>query len=300
MPGAAATSSRSPASLLSRMRSGFFASRSRLSGDSASACAPKWATSAARHAMPRLGVAQRVQLEHNLVDDTQLAEQLRAHRDQFDVGRRLGRADDLGVELVELAITALLRALVAEQRAVGGELHRRELLPAVRDISAADAGGELGAQRQRFAAAVVERVHLLRHDVGRLAERAGEDAGELEHRHVDAAEAVQLAHAVERLDHRIEARDVVAIEVLRAPDPLHFVCHARGDRGSDARGLAERLKADDTADQPGQQREARPVGGLVIDRDAEYRRPRRADAGPDRIGRTERDRPRGIGERAPC
>ena len=37
-------------------------------------------------------------------------------REQLDVGGRLGGADDLGVELVELAEAALLRALVAEER----------------------------------------------------------------------------------------------------------------------------------------------------------------------------------------
>ena len=53
-----------------------------------------------------------------------------AEREQFDVRLRLGGADDLGVELVELAEAALLRALVAERRTVRRDLERRELLPA--------------------------------------------------------------------------------------------------------------------------------------------------------------------------
>ena len=74
----------------------------------------------------------------------------------IDVGGGLGRADDLGVELVELAEAPLLRPLVAEGRAVGGELERRELLPAFAEIGAADAGGEFGPKREQLAAAVLE------------------------------------------------------------------------------------------------------------------------------------------------
>ena len=77
-------------------------------------------------------VAERVELERHALD-AELGQQLRAEREQFDVGLRLARADDLGVELVELAEAALLRALVAEGGAVGRDLERRELLPAFAD-----------------------------------------------------------------------------------------------------------------------------------------------------------------------
>ena len=43
-------------------------------------------------------------------------------RKNLDVGLRLGGADDLGVELVELAEAALLRPLVAEGGAMGRDL----------------------------------------------------------------------------------------------------------------------------------------------------------------------------------
>ena len=61
------------------------------------------------------------------------SQQLVGEGEQLDVGGGLGGADDLGVELVELAEAALLRALVAEGRALGGELQRRMLLPAFGD-----------------------------------------------------------------------------------------------------------------------------------------------------------------------
>ena len=161
-------------------------------------------------------VAERVELQRHAVGDAQLLEQLVGHRQQLDIGLRLGRADDLGVELVELAVAALLRALVAEQRAVGRDLERRVLLPAVGQVGARDAGGELGPQRERFPAAVLEAVHLLRDHVGGLAERAREHLGLLEHRHLDAAEAVELAHALEGLDHVRERLGLGAEDVLRA------------------------------------------------------------------------------------
>src|SRR3546814_1376630 len=70
----------------------------------------------------------------------------------------------------------------------------------VGDIGARDPRGEFRAQRDRFAAAVLERIHFLRHHVGRLAQRTGEHRGRLDHRHLDPLEAVQPAHPLERLD----------------------------------------------------------------------------------------------------
>ena len=96
-----------------------------------------------------LGIAERVELQRDAVRDAELAQQLVGEDEQLHVRRRRIRADDLGVELVELAEAALLRALVAEDRAVGGELDRRVLLPAFGEIGAADAGGEFGAQGER-------------------------------------------------------------------------------------------------------------------------------------------------------
>ena len=48
------------------------------------------------------------------------------------------------------------------------------------DVGAADGRGALGAQRQRAPAGVVEGEHLLAHDVGGLADAAGEQLGRLE------------------------------------------------------------------------------------------------------------------------
>ena len=71
-----------------------------------------------------------------------------------------------------------------------------------------------------FAAAILERVHFLGDDVGRLADRAREDLGLLDYRHFDALEAEQAAHAIEGRDHRVEAVDLFSDQALRAPDGL--------------------------------------------------------------------------------
>jgi hypothetical protein len=56
-------------------------------------------------------------MQRHAVGDAQFLQQLVGHHQQFDVRLRFGRADDFGVELVELAVAALLRAFIAEQRA---------------------------------------------------------------------------------------------------------------------------------------------------------------------------------------
>ena len=91
-----------------------------------------------------------------------------AQRDHFHVCRRRARSQDLGIELVELAETALLRAFITEQRAPCGQLQRRQLLPAVFDVGARNAGGEFRAQAHGITAAILEFIHFLGNHVGGL------------------------------------------------------------------------------------------------------------------------------------
>ena len=81
-----------------------------------------------------------------------------ADRDHLDVGAGLGRAQHLEVDLVELALAALLRPLVAEHRPGGEELQRQLLgRAAVGHEGAADAGGVFRPQGERLAAAILRR-----------------------------------------------------------------------------------------------------------------------------------------------
>ena len=116
----------------------------------------------------------------------QLGEQLGQQPDRLGVGERRVGADRLDAELVELAVAARLRALVAEEGADVGELHRlRQLLHAVLDVGAADRRRALGSQGEAAPALVLEGEHLLADDVGRVADAALEQLGVLEARRGD-------------------------------------------------------------------------------------------------------------------
>ena len=144
---------------------------------------------------PAGGVAQRgeQQLE---VGQPEVAEALHAQRDHLGVQRRVVDAERLHVHLGEVPVPAGLRALVAEHGADGPELHRQgAVVQPVLDERPHEPGGELRAQGHRAAAAVVEGVHLLRHDVGGLTHAAGEDGGVLEDRRLHVAVAPPAAVA---------------------------------------------------------------------------------------------------------
>ena len=64
-------------------------------------------------------VADRVDRERDAVGQAELLPQPRQHHDLLGVDVGPGKAQRLDVELVELAVAALLRALVAEHRARG-------------------------------------------------------------------------------------------------------------------------------------------------------------------------------------
>ena len=90
-------------------------------------------------------VAESVQFEHRVVGDFQRLQDSPAAGDHLGVGERFGGSDQLGADLVELAVAAFLRALVAEHRAGVEDFLRQRLRQAVGDEGAADAGGAFGS-----------------------------------------------------------------------------------------------------------------------------------------------------------
>ena len=165
---------------------------------------------------PAGGVAQRGQQQLE-VGQPQVAEALHAERHHLGVQRRVVDAERLHVDLGEVPVAAGLRPLVAERRADRPELHRqRAVVQPVLDEGPHQPGGQLRAQRQRAAAAVVEGVHLLRDDVGGLAHPAGEDGGLLEHRRLDVAVARPAQRRGQRVADGEEARGVRRQGVERA------------------------------------------------------------------------------------
>ena len=168
-----------------------------------------------------LRIAQRIQLQGH-PGNTQLLQQQIRKGDQFHIGRRLSRPNHLGINLVKLPITPLLRPLVPKQRPRSHQLQRRKLLPPFRDIGPAYPRRELRPQRQRFAVAVLERVHFLRNHVRRLAQRPRKHAGEFHHRHLHALEAEAPPDIAERLHHMLEPRRLISQEILHAPHGLRL------------------------------------------------------------------------------
>ena len=79
--------------------------------------------------------------------------------DQLRVDLGLGEAERLDAELMELAVTPLLRLLAPEHRAAAPELLLLVVQQSVAERGAHDAGGRLRAHRDALAV-IVERVHL--------------------------------------------------------------------------------------------------------------------------------------------
>ena len=76
------------------------------------------------------------------------------------------RAEDLDVDLVELAEAALLRPLVAEHRTGVQKNFSGAAAWSARDIGAADTGGVFRPQGEHSPPRSVKCVHLLGDDVG--------------------------------------------------------------------------------------------------------------------------------------
>ncbi len=144
-----------------------------------------------------LGIAERVELERHLIGDAQAPDQLVAHRDDLDIGLRLGRAEQFRRHLMELTVAPFLRPLVAEHRPVAEEPQRKILRKPSGNEGPRDAGGIFRTQGEAVAVAILEAVHLLRDDVGSFAKRPREDLGELEDRRRYLGKAEILGHGPE-------------------------------------------------------------------------------------------------------
>ena len=156
------------------------------------------------------------------------APQPRQHHDLLgvDVGAR--ESQRLDVELVELPVAAFLRALVAEHRAAGPHALRPLVGERMLDRGADDAGGRLGTQRQALAVELVlERVHLVFDDVGRIADAADEQRRRLDDRHAHVPVAVLREHGARGVLEALPERRVVGQHVVHAADRVERRRHLR-------------------------------------------------------------------------
>ena len=164
-----------------------------------------------------------------------LLQELGQQQDQLGVQRGVVRAQRLGADLVELAVAPGLGRLVAEERAPVAQLHRLgQLVHAVLHVGAARARGALRPQRQRAPALVLEREHLLLHDVRGLAHAAREHLGVLEHGRVERRVAGQAQQLVAALAQRGAALAVLGQHVEGPARGLQLPGH-RGYLASSAR-----------------------------------------------------------------
>ena len=136
-------------------------------------------------------VAERVDLDLESLREVEPPEELDEHRDHFGIERRVLVAERFHVELMELAIPARLGPLVPEHGPHGVQLdglrvHEQTVL----DVRAQEPGRRLGPQRHGIAAPILERVHLLLNDVGRLADAPGEEFSALKDRQANLLIAV--------------------------------------------------------------------------------------------------------------
>ncbi len=136
--------------------------------------------------------------------------------DDLGVEARIVGADRLDRDLPMFPVAAFLRRGIAVHRREGVELLRLRLtVQAVLDVRPADGRGRLGTQGERPAAPVLERVHLLLHDVGARARRPLEERGVLEYRGLDPAVAVERTESLRLADHPLPERLVGRENVVR-------------------------------------------------------------------------------------
>src|SRR3954452_6073526 len=190
---------------------------------------------------PRLGRAKAREPQPHPARADRL-EQLGEQEDQLGVDGRVGRADRLRADLPELAVAAGLRALAAEEGAEVPELHGlRQLGHPVLEVGAARRRRPLRTEGERLARPLVERVHLLLHDVGRRAHAAREELRRLEDRRLDAAVAGRLEDAARVALERLARERVVAQHVEGAARSLDPRAH-REWASSRRKGLESRSR----------------------------------------------------------
>src|SRR5690606_13104009 len=134
--------------------------------------------------LARLRRPERIDFETH-AGDAERAPQPRGERDQLRIDVRTCVTDGLHVDLPELAIAALLRALVPEHRPDAPELVALPAQHAVRDHRAHDARGSFGPQREALSALVGKGVHLVLDHIRELADRTLEKLRVLDDGHAD-------------------------------------------------------------------------------------------------------------------
>jgi len=162
--------------------------------------------------------------------------QASAHEDLLRVNIRSGIAERLHAHLVELAVAAFLRPLVAEHRPHVPELARAVIKQIVLEHGTHAGCRALRAQRQLLAVqAVLEGVHLLLDDVGDCADGARKQWRRLDQRHAHRPVAVAAQPITHQFLELFPQFGFVGQDVVHPADRLQCLGHFLASRRIGAR-----------------------------------------------------------------
>src|SRR5690606_31010451 len=120
--------------------------------------------------------------------------------------------------------TSSLRLLVAKHRTRAPDALLLIVQEAVRDHRAHDAGSRLRTQRQRVATRILEREHLLLHDVRELADRAFEKRRVLDDGHADLAIRIRSEQCARNALELVPSANLARQHVIHAARRLNLLC----------------------------------------------------------------------------
>ena len=172
------------------------------------------------------GATDRIQLQRP-VSNAKAVEQCRQQLQHFRIARRrlaarAGRPNDLRTDLVELAISPLLRTLPPKLRTDVVELVQPAIPKFVLDVGAHHAGGVFRAKSKRLAfltlrpSAVFPGIHLLRDHVGFLAHTTSKKFGRLENRRAYLVKIVSAENVTHRRLDKVPQRRLRRQKIARS------------------------------------------------------------------------------------
>ncbi|KWV84877.1 hypothetical protein PFLmoz3_05479 [Pseudomonas fluorescens] len=157
-----------------------------------------------------------------------MAPQAPGQHDQLGVDVRAVQVEHFATDLVELAVTAFLRALVAEHRAdVPQLLGLATTGDAMFQYGANARGSAFRAQGQGVAVTVFKGVHLFFDDVGHFTDGALEQLGELDDRHADLLVTVVIQQARDSAFEVAPQWRLLRQDVVHATNGLQRLAHIR-------------------------------------------------------------------------
>ena len=134
--------------------------------------------------------AERVEFQRHVLGEAELLPQACREQDHFGIDIWPFKAKGFHADLMELAVTAFLWALVTEHRSLVPEPLGLVMQQSVLHGGAYAAGSAFRAQGQAVAVAILKGVHLLLDNVGDLADGAREQRGLLDDGRADLGIAI--------------------------------------------------------------------------------------------------------------